>query len=127
MLCIAGIASQDRPIGRRPCHLAFVIQLSQLLRQVQEGFSGDHMQLGEALRVSACPAMHLLLFLFLSSFNTQVIVLLTDFSNAHCSEAPDMICSEQCWLQALSSDNSFIALSDTACLNKNRCKANALV
>ena len=94
MLCIAGIASQDRPIGKRPCHLAFVIQLSQLLRQVQEGFSGDHQQLGEALRVSACPVMHLLLVLFLFSLNTQVIVLLTEFSNVHCSEAPGIICSE---------------------------------
>lgn len=65
MLCIAGIASQDRPIGKRPCHLAFVIQLSQLLRQVQEGFYGDHQHLGEALRVSACLVMHLLTFLFL--------------------------------------------------------------
>ncbi len=69
--CIAGSASQDTPIGERSCHLAFVIQLSQLLRQVQEGFSGDHQQLGEALRVSAlpcyalCPVIHLLLFLFL--------------------------------------------------------------
>ncbi len=60
MLCIAGIASQDRPIGKRPCHLAFVIQLSQLLRQVQEGFSGDHQQLGEALRVSALPCYEFL-------------------------------------------------------------------
>lgn len=65
MLCIAGIASQDMPIGKRPCHLAFVIQLSQLLRQVQEGLSGDHQQLGEALRVSACLAMHLSTTLFL--------------------------------------------------------------
>lgn len=93
MLCIAGIASQDGPIGKRPCHLAFVIQLSQLLRQVQEGFSGDHQQLGEALRVSACPVMPLLLFLFLFSLSTQLVVLLTHFSNAHCFAAPGMICS----------------------------------
>lgn len=39
-------------MGNRPCHLAFVIQLSTLLRQVQEGISGDHQQLGDALRVS---------------------------------------------------------------------------
>ncbi|DBA84663.1 hypothetical protein WJX77_003902 [Trebouxia sp. C0004] len=49
-LMAIGIASQDTPIGKRPCHLAFVIQLSQLLRQVQEGFSGDHQRVGEALR-----------------------------------------------------------------------------
>lgn len=49
-LMAIGIASQDRPIGKRPCDLAFVIQLSQLLRQVQEGFYGDHQHLGEALR-----------------------------------------------------------------------------
>ena len=48
----AGTRSQDGPIGRRPCHLAFVIQLSQLLRQVQDGFSGDHQELADTLKVS---------------------------------------------------------------------------
>lgn len=48
----AGTGSQEGPVGKRPCHLAFVIQLSQLLRQVQDGFSGDHQQLADALKVS---------------------------------------------------------------------------
>ena len=48
----AGTASQDGPIGTRPCHLAFVIQLSQLLRQLQEGYVGDHQQLAGTLKVT---------------------------------------------------------------------------
>ncbi|KAL3134683.1 hypothetical protein ABBQ32_007686 [Trebouxia sp. C0010 RCD-2024] len=49
-LMAIGTGSQEGPVGKRPCHLAFVIQLSQLLRQVQDGFSGDHQQLADALK-----------------------------------------------------------------------------
>lgn len=49
-LMAIGTSSQEGPVGKRPCHLAFVIQLSQLLRQVQDGFCGDHQQLADALK-----------------------------------------------------------------------------
>ena len=50
--CPPGTTHQDGTVGQRPCHLSFVIQLSQLLRQVQEGLVGDHQELAGALRVS---------------------------------------------------------------------------
>ena len=47
----AGKANQDKAIGLRSCHLAFAIQIAQLLRQIQGGVSGDHQDLANTLKV----------------------------------------------------------------------------
>lgn len=55
---VAGEKHSTEPMGQHPCHLAFVIQLSKLLREVQEGFLGEHEQLAQTLKVSALVAYH---------------------------------------------------------------------
>lgn len=49
-LMAIGKANQDNAIGLRSCHLAFAIQILQLLRQIQGGVSGDHQDLANTLK-----------------------------------------------------------------------------
>ena len=56
LVCAAGAAHTQDPMGKHPCQLAFVVQLSKLLREAQEGFLGEHDELGQALKVNiTCP------------------------------------------------------------------------
>ena len=51
--CSAGKKHAADEIGHHPCQLAFVIQLSKLLREVQEGYLGDHQDLANNLKVAS--------------------------------------------------------------------------
>ena len=82
--CLAGTSHQDGAIGKRPCVLAFVIQLSQLLRQVQDGFSGDHQQLTDSLKVYwLCPWPRRLAFI--CHVNAAVCLLLSSHQALQCA------------------------------------------